>query len=225
MRYKHFTFLGILCAFWGMSCSENKQTASNKEFDFIKNTTTEYDSIRQIICYKEALKYDLKGEIFTQIKLDKPNEIIFACIPSFFNYGEDIRLFNGFIDDVFFSHLGTITGGFVLNNQVYINITEKKHNKKYGEWGYANIANGNSYVNNVFVTPLAMKAYNNKDYSSLVFIQLCKSNKYMNVIFYGEPNICLIISMNPNLIVTNSGYSPSLDSVKGSPGRFWYDLN
>ena len=80
-----------------------------------------------------------------------------------------------------------------MNNEDQIEITNRTQSEKYGEWAIANIFIGNQYVRDVFVTPLAMNAYNKRDDNSYILVQFVDETKYMNVVFYGGLTECMVV--------------------------------
>ena len=80
---------------------------------------------------------------------------------------------------------------------------------------------GNQYVNDVFMTPQAMKAYNSEETDSFIFVQLVAKDKFMNVLFYGGPEECLIVSNCPNRILQSTD-SWNIDGPVTGPGQFWH---
>ena len=99
MKYKfHIIVLCMLCLVCTISCTKKSANHYN-EPDWMSNTYPEYDQERQVIYFKEQLRQDIKGDIAVPLNINSPNHFDFACQFSFFNYGEDIRLFNGCNDD------------------------------------------------------------------------------------------------------------------------------
>lgn len=60
------------------------------------------------------MSHDIKGNIAVPYTITNTINHKFCCEFSFFNYGEDIRLFNGCDDDTFISGIGTIRYAYVL---------------------------------------------------------------------------------------------------------------
>lgn len=85
--------------------------------------------------------------------------LFLLCQLSFFNYGDDIRLFNGCLDDIFVTGLGKINVAYALSDNDEISVESKSNNEKYGDWGIANvrIINGKYSFVNVYMTPLSLK--------------------------------------------------------------------
>lgn len=223
MKYKfHFLVLcALLCLVSNISCTK-KSANSYNESDWMKNTYPEFDQERQVIYFKEQLRQDIKGDIAVPLNINSPNYLDFACQFSFFNYGEDIRLFNGCNDDFFITGIGTINYAYVLKNEDNIEIASKSRSEKYGEWALVNLTIGDTFVKDVFMTPLSMKAYMDGDDDSFIFLQFVASDKYMNVLFYGGPKECLIVRNRPNVILSRSEPSYNIDTPKSGPGQFWH---
>lgn len=225
---KRITISLALCALFALcsqSCKDNKEKAFDYDAEWLKNTTPEFDTERQVIYYKENMKYDIKGNIAVPYSINNTIEYKYACEFSFYNYGEDIRLFNGCNDDCFITGIGTIHYAYVLKREDKIEIASKMQNQKYGDWALVNLSIGNDYITDVFMTPLAMKAYKEGDDDSFIFMQFVSSNKYMNVLFYGGPRECIIIANCPNVILTRSEPSYNIDTPKSGPGQFWHQAS
>ena len=221
MKYKFRIFvLSMLCLVCTISCT-TKSANNYDEPDWLSNTYPEYDQERQVIYFKEQLRQDIKGDIAVPF-IDNTNEFGFACELSFFNYGEDIRLFNGCKDDCFIMGIGTIIFAYVLESEDKIEIVNKNHSEKYGDWALVNLTIGNSLVKDVFMTPLSMKAYKDGDDDSFILLQFVASNKHMNVLFYGGPRECIIVGNCPNVILPRSEPSYNIDTPKSGPGQFWH---
>lgn len=183
----------------------------------------EYDKERQIIYYKEQISQDIKGDIAVPFNSKNPSLNDFACQFSYFNYGKDIRLYNGFYEDNFITGLGLINLVYAIENEDDIEIVSKRHSNKYGDWALVNISIGDYFVSDVFMTPLSMKAYKNRDYYNLIFIQFITDDNYMNVLFCGGPKESIIVSNCPDVILLNS--KPSildLPKPKNGLGPFWH---
>lgn len=212
-----FILLSLSC----QSCKDDKRKTVEYDSEWLDNTTPVFDSKRQTIIYRENMRYDIKGNIAVPYNITNSVNFSFGCEFTFFNYGEDIRLFNGCNDDCFITGIGTIRYACVLKKENNIEIVSKKHSEKYGDWAIVNFTIGNKYVTEVFMTPLAMKAYKEGDGDSFIFMQFVASNKHMNVIFYGGPRECLVVSGCPNVIITRSDISYDIDTPQSGPGQFW----
>ena len=221
-RINAYFVLGILLPLCCLSCENSKEKTVEYNSERFDDTTPEFDSNRQSIIYKEYMSHDIKGNIAVPYTITNTINHKFCCEFSFFNYGEGIRLFNGCDDDTFITGIGTIRYAYVLKMEDNIEIASKRHNKKYGEWALANLNIGNESVTDVFMTPLAMKAYKNGDDNSFIFMQFAASNKHMNVLFYGGPQECIVVSNCPNVIITHSDISYDIDTPIGGPGQFWH---
>lgn len=222
MKYKfHIIVLCMLCLVCTISCTK-KSTNHYNEPDWMSNTYPEYDQERQVIYFKEQLRQDIKGDIAVPLNINSPNHCDYACEFSFFNYGEDIRLFNGCNEDFFITGIGTIRYARVLKREDNIEIASKRHNEKYGDWALVNLTIGKELVADVFMTPLAMKAYKDGDDDSYIFIQFVAKDKYMNVLFYGGPRECLVVMDRPDVILTHSDVSYNIDGPISGPGQFWH---
>lgn len=222
---KHQLLLGILCILT-LTClcsCENKESETKEDIEgLMKNIQPEYNSKFQVICYKELIRYDIKSEIALPLNINNPKKFDFACDFLFFNYGEDICLFKDYGEDCFIIGVATINYIYVLKKEDQINIVNKEHNKKYGDWALVNLTLGNDHINDVCMTPLAMKAYKNGEDDSFVFIQFVDDNKYMNVLFYGGPTECLIVKEYPECIIpSGSSSSYNIRPLSGH-SQFWH---
>lgn len=109
-----------------------------------------------------------------------------------------------------------------MNNEDQIEITNRTQSEKYGEWAIANIFIGNQYVRDVFVTPLAMNAYNKRDDNSYILVQFVDETKYMNVVFYGGLTECMVVKKCPNAILPRDIFNYNIDACTTGPGKFWH---
>lgn len=215
-RYLIFT---ILC----MSIFLIHSCVGEKETDFNEKAFPEYDSEKQVIYYKKQLNQDVKSDIIVAYDGDSHTPNI-ACQFSFFNYGDDIRLFNGCRDDYFVTGLGEINIVHALSEDDEICIESKSDNEKYGDWGIANISilNGKYSFDNVYMTPLSLKNYNDEKNKNLIFIQFVSNNKYMNVLFNSGPTEYIIAKYYSNTIIPRSDFEYNIDAPQSGPGQFWH---
>lgn len=209
----------ILCC---ISCKDSNGKTVDYDSEWFDNTTPEFDTKRQSIIYREHMRYDIKGNIAVPYTITNSISYNFCCEFSFFNYGEDIRLFNGCNEDFFITGIGTIRYARVLKREDNIEIASKRHNEKYGDWALVNLTIGKELVADVFMTPLAMKAYKDGDDDSYIFIQFVAKDKYMNVLFYGGPRECLVVMDRPDVILTKNDVSYNIDGPISGPGQFWH---
>jgi len=202
------------------SCENNKNEESDIIRERMKKYNPEYDSERQVIYFKEKMEYDIKSDVDVLLSTNNQPYLGIGCRFSFFNYGEDIRLFNGYGDDFFVTSIGAIKYAHVLDGCDEINFDVTYKNRKYGEWAISTISLSGNYLQNVFVTPLALKAFKNNIKDSFILIQFSAANKFMNVLFYGGPKECEIIKYYSQTIIPDNSISNLNDR-----GRFWYELN
>lgn len=217
------------------SCKQNKISHGNEESQYdssdpyinlYNKSQTEYDSELQGIYYKEYTKYDIRGEIVTPSNTNREEGFDLGCELYFFNYGDDIRLFSGCKDDAFVSGIGTINTAYVLQSKDDIFNVRKEDNSKYGEWATVDISFSDySIANDVFMTPLAMKAYNEGEKNSLIFIQLVAGSHYLSALFYGAPKLQIAISKFPAFIIHESVFRYDIDAPKNGSGQFWHDID
>ena len=104
----------ILCC---ISCKDSNGKTVDYDSEWFDNTTPEFDTKRQSIIYREHMRYDIKGNIAVPYTITNSISYNFCCEFSFFNYGEDIRLFNGCNEDFFITGIGTIRYARVLKRE------------------------------------------------------------------------------------------------------------
>lgn len=215
----------------------------NKSDNWYEKTQTEFDSERQLILYKDVCNYDLKVELTYAIfndKIKQKNEInsLFGAEQedltdinyqfSVYNYGGSIKLCNAYIDDVFIRDFTNILHIQVIKPSDVISIRNTYNDEKYGDYGIANINDGQNLINNVFVTPLSLKAINNEEESGFILIIFYAEEiqKAMKVLFYTDKVICDLAEKYPSKILENTITGGlNLKSLKNGPGRFWFDVN
>ena len=108
---KNYFKIPILC----MSLCLIHSCVGGKETDINDKAFPEYDSEKQVIYYKEQLNQDVKADIISSYDFSSSMSVL-LCQFSFFNYGDDIRLFNGCLDDIFVTGLGKINVVYALSN-------------------------------------------------------------------------------------------------------------
>ena len=146
-----------------------------------------------------------------------------GCFFSFYNYGGDIRLFNGGWEDAFVT-VGELSFMHeIKENKDILTINERYEDDKYGEWAIAEVMIGSNTFKEVFVSPLAMKEYNEGESSGFIFFQLVGANKCLNAIYYGSNQHSVILSHFFKSI--RNGISMNVDCTINGPGRLWQDIN
>ena len=179
----------------------------------------EFDVEHQNIIYKERLFYDVKSIIYVPSILDKETRL--GCMFSFYNYGDDLCLWQGGGDDMFI-RVGKLAFITTIDlSEADITIMETCTNDKYGEWAIANVHFDKYSFSDVFISPLAMKAYNEGENYQFVLFQLVGDSKYLNAIYYASPNDCEIINRYSHLIV--NGLTTNVDGPINGPGPFWHE--
>lgn len=206
----------LMLPFIFYSCSE-------KENDVYERLTPEYDVEYKSIIDKELLKYDMKSVIDAPLKDN--GKIDFACYFKFFNYGGDITLFNGG-GDGWFVCVGEIKYIEILDeDRDNVMFEGRYQNDKYGEWALADATIKGHSFKNVFVSPLAINAYNEGKTDCFVFVQLFSGNKYfLNAIYYCSPLDNIIISYCRDRIITCPDASLWAEGPTNGPGRFWQTI-
>ena len=219
-------FLMLLCVLnIACSSSDKKSPFTNKDGDdFVyddweSKTHPEFDSKRHVIYYKKELRQDIKIEMTPQINIKNPKRTDIIGRLWFYNYGENIRLTECANDDYFTTGIGAINFAYALKSEDAIYIDRKEHSEKYGDWAVVNLKIGANYINNVFMTPLAMNAYKTGNDNSYIFIQFVTNSSFMNVLFLAGPNEWLIVDQCPNVILADSEMSHC--NAPLGPGKFW----
>lgn len=212
-------FSALFCVF---SC-KNQEKELNKEMnELLKNTDPEFSTKEKAIFFKELRNNDIQANV--DFTIDKRGAMQMGCSFSFFNYGGDISLFKGYIDDGYVNTLGTIVGSAVIEDAESIQINNRYHNDKYGDWAIVSIETGLNGINDIFLTPLALKELEEGDKENLILVVFADNDgqKIMKVIFHGTHVESLIIDKFVNNIVNNSsGFSMS--GLITGPGQFWKD--
>lgn len=209
----------LLCS----SCRENKSGLSDSDIEMLENSQPEFDKKNQRINYKDCLEKDIKANLSVQLNTQNYNTATLACMFTYYNYGGNIRLCNAMKDDDFVLGIGKIQYMQTVNKNDQISITNKFDDDKYGEWALVNFSTNNFSVDNVFLTPLAMKAYKNGLDENLIFVQFQADYKYMEVIFAGDNDETGVVHFCPHLIMQDDN-AMSIDALEGGPGRFWHDI-
>lgn len=181
----------------------------------------EFDEERQVINFRQRLENDVKGEIAVTYQHNKWG---MAFQLSFFNYGDDIRLFNGYQADCFVPVVENINYAYALKGKHEISVTSEKHSDKYGDWALVNLITDNHLIQDVFMTPLAMKAYKAGKDSGYIFILFVANNKYMKVLCMGSSQEQVLVGECPQeILLQSSPYTSGLFSISGE-GPFWHQI-
>lgn len=214
---RFFAFVSF-CALFCISCDNKKE----KNEEWLEKTLPEFDAEYKTIIFREARNHDIKGTIDVYYNTQK-HDFVFGCRFTYFNYGDDICLYNGYKNDCFVPFLGDLSFIHVLERKDKIDLMKKNHSEKYGDWALVNITMGEIFATNVFMTPLAMKAYKEGDNDGFIFAQFLGKEMYMNVLFYGGSDDCLVVSNYPQFIIPRH----ETEFVFGSPdnpGQFWHKM-
>lgn len=218
--------LCIFCIFSICSCEDKNGYIPKEDLEILKKSQPEFDLNRQVIYYKEEMKNDIKCDIDFLLDTNNPQNFGLGCRLSFFNYGDDICLCKGYDSDFFVTGIGTIKYAHVIETGEDILVNAKGNSKNYGEWALASISIGKGSLNNIFVTPLALKAHKAAERDNLILIQFANGNKYLNVLFCGSSKEVYIVKYYPQLIIPGHAIwdSGAFDSNEG-PGTFWHQIN
>lgn len=203
------------------ACNQNRvPSLSKSETKWLENVTTEFDAENQLIIDKKVCNYDLRVKIepaiFNEAK-DDVKGINYSI--QFFNYGSEIQLCSKYIEDAFIDNYTGINYIRLLEKTDVITITEKNTSVKYGEWAKVKLTIENRVVNDVLMTPLSYKAYNNRKEDDLVFIQFYskRNQKAMNVLLNADNMTSWIIKNHIDKIIMNP-----IISAEDGEGIFWF---
>lgn len=191
--------------------SEEKAYNADLKSNFYKNGCP-------VIVRHESTKYDLVADLF----LPEIGKTPLARL-TFFNYGGNIRLFQGCADNGFVYGIGTVKVAYPISSKEEISMRQVQENVTYGSWAYASANLGNFTVDNVFVTPLAYKAYEDGNVDDLMLVVLESSKRYLVAIFNAEPTVHLLAHHNVNAIYPDSDVINI--EVVNNPGIFWRLIN
>ncbi len=155
-----FILLGILiiCA-----CSKSKE---NQYSDFDKRIQSDYSKESHNIVFKRLCFNDVESKIVPYSRED------LRCTIYFFNYGNEISLCKYVIDDYVTNGIGRIICIERIREEEQIRIKNTSNNDKYGEYANVIFSDNLNNFDNVFMTPLAYHAYQNKNIDELVFFRL-----------------------------------------------------
>lgn len=168
----------------------------------------------------ESTSYDLVPDVY----FDYYSKVVHTQI-EFFNYGDDIRLFNGGKENYFIKSIGTIEALNPLGDTDCMKITQVQENETYGPWAYASVYFLGMTINDVFVTPLAYNAYNSGDTSNLLFVILKASERHLVAVFNADSRIINMVTTQCNNILADRDIM-NIEAPINGPGRFWkYNRN
>jgi hypothetical protein len=212
----------LLCVSSCVQQGNDKEKETDTD-EFLKKSDPEFDSNRQVIYFKELRENDIQANLDFSFDMNR-NQINLGCMFTFYNYGGNIKLFNGYIDDSFVQTLGQINAILAIQNINEFTIGNRNTDEKYGDWAYVNVSNGMSTLTNIFMTPLALKAYDKGERDNFIFVNFSSDDKYMNVIFHGTNKESMIASKFQNTIISNSmGFN--VNGPNTGPGIFWHEIN
>lgn len=203
------------------SCKRDLYALSEEDQERLSKGDPEYDTERQVIYDTKQIDYDVKAIAYPFWNKKKDFDYSLGIRLHFFNYGDDIRLFNGLTDDCFCEN-STINDAVNIDNNMKIIIEKEVYNKKYGNWALVRINAGDVCGHNIFMTPLALKDFKNNKTSSLIFVQFVTLTHFMNAIFKGGPDEVIIINNLKKFIIPESEICSYGNNY---PGRFWHKIN
>ena len=187
---------------------------------WLERVSTEFDIDNQLIIDKQVCSYDLKLSIHPAFFNDANRDVHGVNYAlNFYNYGSDIKLCDNLIDDAFIDVYTSVNVLYHLKLTDNITILKRDTNAKYGDWAIVKITSGNTVTGEIFMTPLALKAYNNDRKDDLIYIQFyaAKNNKGMNVLFNADDMVSFVVDNHQSTIIRNSLTSPD-----EGEGRFWF---
>ncbi len=225
-RTIHFIFM--LCAFATLYGCHGGSNESLKE-------DVEKEIARLKKDYKEdALGYDLhltsiyepeegyinrRDRLFQDFKLNPgigENGVCFSAY--FYNYGGDIKLFNGFVNDCFVPAFGHIQGMAHIEDMHTLRIKRTRVDDKYGSYAIVDWTAGNGMtISDIYMTPMAYHGYRTRNDENLIFVQIIGGDKYLNIIVCGDYFERIMVDHSPNAI--EDGLFPG--AGKSGHGQFW----
>lgn len=218
---KVFQFAILLVISLACTSSCKKQKSAYEEWH--DNMFPEFNKEKQQINFKKILRQDIVAEV--AFPMDKNTyEFDYACDFKYYNYGQEISLFKGYEDDFFISTIGRINYAYRIKDPSYIIIEKEDSNEKYGAWALASLNLGNYYFENIFMTPLSLRAYKSGIQDEFIFIQFVSKDKYMNVIFKGGAKELVLVDHLPERILAVPEIAQSVDGPINGPGQFWHQI-
>lgn len=196
MKHTIISFL-IVCVFATLyGCSDNvsdyhvnsvkmeikrlKKESKENPYEFHVHLTSMYDSELGCINRKDRLWQDM---IFKPV-LYADGQIEWDA--SFFNYGGDVKLYNGFIYDSYVP-IGSINVIQHIADLHTIWIKDRIDDEKYGGYAIVEWKTNNGLITDILMTPMAYHAYKTRSGDeNLIFVQFKGVDKYLNVIFQGD---------------------------------------
>lgn len=161
------------------------------------------------ILVRYTSEYDIKPEVSIN------NRIEFG----FYNYGEDLRINDKILPDVFVSNVAPKISLTVVNDTEISNLIQNQ-SKAYGIWGKATLRSNkvSSSIENVIVSPLATKYilnHSDDDNDALILVRFedTNHNLYKDYLFLGDYLTKDIISTQYKNINTVSEMSYGTDNT------------
>lgn len=135
-----------------------------------------------------------------------------------FNYGEDIIIMKGAIENIFIS--GSTLCYYYAIDAEQLHIDEIHNNETYGTWAIASISTENKSEHHVFISPLAYrfmmmnKEERERDSNHLIYAKMIEpsENIFFNGVFVGDLETYSYVNERPDLVeyyhsVHFTGYS------------------
>lgn len=207
-------FIALFCAIFLLGSCKKKMLLelSPEEKAYVADLKSNYYKIGwNVIVRHQSTDYDLVADLYTMG--NQPLAIL-----TFFNYGDGISLFQGYDDNIFVNGIGTVKAVCSISTKEQISLGQVQENETYGSWAYASADLGNYIVDDVFVTPLAYKAYEDGKADKLMLVVLESTKRYLVAIFKADPSVHLL-AHNGNAIYTDR----DVINIEGinEPGIFW----
>lgn len=218
-HFKHFLYIALFCDLLCLYSCKNKDPfqLSPEAMAYIKDCESNFYKDSFTIVRHQSTKYDLVADVY--IPIPSIDDVLGQL--NFFNYGGDIILFKGSMENIFINGIGSISLAFHVENKELIEITNVHENETYGSWAYATVSCGNSVVRDVFVTPLAYDTYENGDVSELMFVIIESSKRYLAAVFKADPKVHLMALSEKNCIYSDRDFV-NIEAPIHGPGIFWH---
>lgn len=188
-----------------------KKESKDNPLDFTVHNTSMYDPNNGIINRKDKLFQDM----ILEHNIHEDGEIYYFAY--FYNYGGNIKLFNGYRGDCFVL-LGYIRTMRHIKDMHSLTITEIIEDEKYGSYALVDWNTGNKTIRNVFMTPMAYYGYQTRHDENMISVQFQGDDKYMNVIFCGNDFERIMINKFPEKIEDGT----FVGAGKNGHGQFWH---
>ena len=199
-----------------ISCADKNEWKNPKQCEYIKE--------KGIVKLNEELRYDIIPEV--AISTDKEKKLKPVVNFKIFNYGNDLRINDGAIENIYSDGLAPLIHFYTLEPD-NIFITNEYDDEKYGNWGEGKVSIPNFSKNyeNVFISPLAYKKIkenlSSDKYLILVTFISDNLNKSLVGVFVGDYKSAYIIENNYSQVLTKQPVS----YIGKNLSSFWKTLS